>query len=198
MLGRYITGLSDSGVSYLFAALIALALPAAYVLMGACWLVLKTEGALQQKAARWARRAWAPVVVGMGLISIATPLVSQTVRERWFQMPDFIALLPIPLFTAVALVVALAVLRSREATGRLCWVPFVSLVGVFLMGGIGLAYSLFPYVVMDRLTIWQAASAPKSLAFILVGCAIAVPAIAGYTVFSYRVFSGKAKALSYG
>jgi len=198
MLGRYITGFSEGWLPLVFAALIAFALPAAYVLMGACWLVLKTEGALQQRAVRWARIAWAPVVVGMGLISIATPLVSQTVRERWFRLPDFIALLPIPLFTAVAFVVALAVLRSRHATGKLCWVPFVSLVGVFLMGGIGLAYSLFPYVVMDRLTIWQAASAPKSLAFILVGCAISVPAIVGYTVFAYRVFSGKARALRYG
>lgn len=198
MLGRYITGFADGVWPQVFAGLIAFALPAAYVLMGACWLIIKTEGPLQQRAVHWARVAWAPVVIGMGLISIATPLVSQTVRERWFRMPEFIALLPIPLITLVAFVVALAFLRSRHATGKLCWVPFVSLIGVFLMGAIGLAFSLFPYVVMDKLTVWQAASAPKSLAFILVGCAITVPAIAGYTVFSYRVFSGKAKALSYG
>ena len=198
MLGRYITGFAEGAWPQVFAGLIAFALPAAYVLMGACWLIIKTEGLLQERAVHWARVAWAPVVVGMGLISIATPLVSQTVRERWFRMPEFIALLPIPLVTLVAFVVALVFLRSRHATGRLCWVPFVSLIGVFLMGAIGLAFSLFPYVVMDKLTIWQAASAPKSLAFILVGCAITVPAIAGYTVFSYRVFSGKAKALNYG
>ncbi|MCA3260215.1 MAG: cytochrome BD ubiquinol oxidase subunit II, partial [Rubrivivax sp.] len=46
---------------------------------------------------RWAKRAWAPVVLGMGLVSLATPVVSATVRERWFSMPEFIALLPIPL-----------------------------------------------------------------------------------------------------
>jgi cytochrome bd ubiquinol oxidase subunit II len=198
MLGRYITGFADGVWPQVFAGLIALALPAAYVLMGACWLIIKTEGLLQHKAVQWARVAWAPVVVGMGLISIATPLVSQTVRERWFRMPEFIALLPIPLVTLVALVVALAFLRSRHATGKLCWVPFVSLIGVFLMGGIGLAFSLFPYVVMDKLTVWQAASAPESLAVILIGCAITVPAIGGYTIYSYRVFRGKAKALSYG
>jgi len=144
----------------------------------------------------FAEGVWPQVFAG--LISIATPLVSQTVRERWFRMPEFIALLPIPLVTLVAFVVALAFLRSRHATGKLCWVPFVSLIGVFLMGGIGLAFSLFPFVVMDKLTVWQAASAPESLAVILVGCAITVPAIGGYTIFSYRVFSGKAKALSYG
>ena len=68
---------------------------------------------------------------------------------------------------------------------------------MFLLAALGLAYSLYPFVVMDRLTAWQAASATKSLEFILVGCAITVPAIAGYTVFSYRVFSGKAKELEY-
>jgi cytochrome bd ubiquinol oxidase subunit II len=142
MLGRYITGFSEGALPQVFAGLIAIALPAAYVLMGACWLVLKTEGALQEKAVHWARVAWAPVVVGMGLISIATPLVSQTVRQRWFSMPEFIALLPIPLFTLIAFIVALVVLRSRHATGKLCWLPFVSIVGVFLMGGLGMAYSL--------------------------------------------------------
>jgi cytochrome bd ubiquinol oxidase subunit II len=75
-------------------------------------------------------------------------------------------------------------------------VPF-ALVAVFVLGGIGLAYSLFPYVVIDRLTIWEAASATEALAVIAFGCAITVPAIVGYTVFSYRVFRGKAKALSY-
>ncbi|MBT9595436.1 MAG: cytochrome d ubiquinol oxidase subunit II [Vitreoscilla sp.] len=198
MLGRYITGFAAGLWPQVFAGLIALCLPAAYVLLGACWLVMKTEGPLQAKAVAWARLAWAPVVVGMGLISIATPLVSATVRARWFAMPDFIALLPIPLVTLVAFGVAWATLRSRAVTGRLCGLPFAAVVGVFLMGGVGLAFSLFPYVVMDRLTIWQAASARESLAVILVGTAITVPAIVAYTVFAYRVFWGKATALSYG
>jgi cytochrome d ubiquinol oxidase subunit II len=64
---------------------------------------------------------------------------------------------------------------------------------VFLLGALGLAYSLYPYVVMDRLTVWQAASATESLAVIAIGCAITVPAIVGYTIFSYRVFWGKAR-----
>ena len=197
MLGRYITGLQEGWPFMLFAAVIALLLPAAYVLLGACWLVMKTEGELQRHAVRWAQRAWAPVVLGMGLISIATPLVSTTVRERWFSMPEFIALLPIPIMTLVALLVARALLNSHRVLGKLCWLPFACVVAVFLLGGVGLAYSLFPYVVMDRLTIWQAASATESLAVILIGCAITVPAIVGYTVFAYRVFWGKASELRY-
>ena len=197
MLGRYITGFAEGWGASLFAGAIALLLPAAYVLLGACWLVMKTEGALQQLAVRWAKLAWAPVVLGMGLVSLATPVVSDTVRERWFSMPEFIALLPIPLVTLAALGTARAMLNSQQVLGRLCWLPFLAVVAVFLFGAIGLAYSLFPYVVMDRLTVWQAASATNSLVVIAIGCAITVPAIAGYTVFSYRVFAGKVRELRY-
>jgi len=198
MLGRYITGFAEGPLALAFAGLIGLALPAAYVLLGAGWLVMKTEGELQAKAVAWAKLAWGPVVLGMGLISVATPIVSATVRARWFSMPELILLAPIPLITLLALIAARVLLNSRQVLGKLCALPFFAVVLVFLMGGIGLAYSLFPYVVMDRLTIWQAASARESLAVILVGVAVTVPAIAGYTVFSYRVFRGKASALSYG
>jgi cytochrome d ubiquinol oxidase subunit II len=119
------------------------------------------------------------------------------VRDKWFSLPDFFALLPIPRMTVAALLGARAVLNSRQVLGRLCWLPFVLVVLVFLLGACGLAYSLFPYVVMDRLTLWQAASATESLAAIAVGCAVTVPAIVGYTVFSYRVFWGKAGELQY-
>jgi cytochrome d ubiquinol oxidase subunit II len=197
MLGHYITGLSKGWQYDLFAAAIAVALPAAYVLLGACWLVLKTEGDLQRRAVAWAKLAWVPVVVGMGLISIITPIVSQTVRERWFSMPAFIALLPIPLMTVTALVTLRVMLNSSRVLDGLCWLPFVLNVAVFLLGFFGLAYSLYPYVVMDRLTIWEAASSPAALKFILVGVAISVPAIAAYTVLAYRVFRGKAGDLRY-
>ena len=198
MLGRYITGFAEGWLPTLFAGLIAASLPAAYVLLGACWLVMKTEAELQQRAIAWAKIAWPPVVLGMGLISLATPLVSDTVRARWFSMPEFIALLPIPLFTLIALGAARSLLNSQQVRARLCALPFFAVVLVFVMGGVGLAYSIFPFVVMDKLTLWEAASARESLAVILVGVAITVPAIAGYTVFSYRVFRGKASALSYG
>jgi cytochrome d ubiquinol oxidase subunit II len=197
MLGRYITGFSQTDLAMVFAAAIMLLLPAAYVLLGACWLVMKTEGDLQALAVRWAKWAWPPLVLGMGLVSLATPAVSETVRNRWFSMPEFVALLPIPLATLAALVVARAVLNSKLVMAHLCWVPFVAVVSVFLFGAVGLAYSLFPYVVIDRLTVWEAASATSSLAVIAVGCSFTVPAIVGYTIFSYRVFSGKVQELRY-
>jgi cytochrome d ubiquinol oxidase subunit II len=197
MLGRYITGFAEGGPFTFFAAAIALCLPAAYTLLGATWLVMKTEGKLQKTSVRWARQAWLPVVLGMALISLATPMISQTVFERWFALPQLIALSVIPLVCIVSLGAILAVLRSPHVLGPLCWLPFAFVVTVFTLGGVGLAYSLYPYVIIDRMTIWQAASATESLAVILIGCAISVPAIAAYTVFAYRVFWGKARELTY-
>jgi cytochrome d ubiquinol oxidase subunit II len=197
MLGHYITGLEAGWQYQAFSAAIALALPAAYVLLGAGWLIMKTDGQLQAHAVKWAKIAWLPVVIGLGLISIATPWVSHTVRERWFSMPAFIALLPIPLTSIAALGLLRLSLNWKRVLGPQCWVPFVLMVGVLVLGFFGLAYSLYPFVVMDRITLWQAASAPGSLKVILIGTVITVPAIAGYTVFAYRVFWGKASDLSY-
>ena len=197
MLGRYISGFGEGWNYPLFAGAIAIALPMAYVLLGAAWLVMKTEGELQQRAIAWARTAWGPMVAGMVLISMATPWISATVRERWFALPEIIALMAIPLVTGIALVTVRALLRSQIVRGPLCWLPFVLLIGVFVLGFLGLAYSIYPFVVIDKLTIWQAASSPAALKVILFGVCISVPAIAGYTVFSYRVFRGKTGELKY-
>ncbi len=197
MLGRYISGFGEGWNYPIFAGAIALALPMAYALLGAAWLVMKTEGELQERAIGWARTAWGPMVAGMVLISMATPWISETVRERWFALPEIIALMAIPLVTGIALLTVRALLKTQIVRGPLCWLPFVMLIGVFVLGFLGLAYSIYPFVVIDKLTIWQAASSPAALKVILFGVCISVPAIAGYTVFSYRVFRGKTGELKY-
>ncbi len=197
MLGRYVSGFGTGWNYPVFAAAIAIALPMAYVLMGATWLVMKTEGELQRRAIEWARIAWLPMCVGMLLISMATPWISDTVRERWFTLPAFIALMAIPLMTGMALMAVRALLDAPAVRGPLCWLPFVLLIVVFVLGFLGLAYSIYPYVVIDQLTVWQAASSPAALKAILIGVCISVPAITGYTIFSYRVFRGKTGELQY-
>jgi cytochrome d ubiquinol oxidase subunit II len=197
MLGRYVSGFGTGWNYPLFAAAIAAALPMAYVLMGASWLIMKTEGELQERAVQWARIAWAPMVGGLVLISMATPWVSATVRQRWFSLPEIIALAAIPLMCGASLLALRALLGTRHVRGAVSWLPFVLLVMVFVLGFLGLAYSIYPYVVLDRLTIWQAASSPEALKVLLIGTCISVPAIAGYTVFSYRVFRGKTGELKY-
>jgi cytochrome bd ubiquinol oxidase subunit II len=202
MLGRYITGFAPGWGFTAFAVAIALTLPAAYVLMGAAWLILKTDGPLQLKAIGWARQAWWPMVGGIALISLATPFASPTVFARWFTMPELIALLPIPLISAGLLLWLRWLLvqtdqRRSGLTGRFCWAPLAIVVAVFVLAFLGLAYSLYPYVIIDQLTVWQAASSTPSLIVIGIGAAISVPAIVLYTIFSYRVFGGKVRELKY-
>ncbi|MBK9614260.1 MAG: cytochrome d ubiquinol oxidase subunit II [Uliginosibacterium sp.] len=198
MLGRYVTGFGEGAGHQAFALLIALTLPAAYVMLGGCWLLLKSEGALQENARRWARASLVPVALGLLLISLATPWVSETVRERWFAMPAFLALLPIPLISVLALAGLAWVLQRSGVRDEFAWLPFVLAVVILLMGFFGLAYSLYPYVIMDRMTLWAAAASTPALTVIFFGTVVTVPAILAYTAFAYWVFRGKSTPLNYG
>ena len=136
--------------------------------------------------------------LGVAAVSVATPLVSESVSARWFAWPRMAWLMPIPLATASLFVVAYRALRTLPRPrdqGR--WIPFACTVGIFMLAFAGLAYSAYPYLVMDRITIWDAASAPESLRVILYGALVTLPAIVVYTVISYRVFRGKATELRY-
>ena len=199
MLGSYLTGFDHGWKSSLFSLGIALTLPTGYAMLGAGWLIMKTGDELQARAVRWARRVLWPMGLALVAISLASPLVSQTVFDRWFDMPQFLGLLPIPVACAVAFYAAFHVTaRPNVVAAGYGWVVFASTVLIFVLAFIGLAYSLYPYIVIDRLTVWQAASATKSLVFIFVGVAITLPAIIVYTVFMYRVFWGRATELTYG
>jgi cytochrome d ubiquinol oxidase subunit II len=199
MLGSYLTGFGENLAARLFSLGIALTLPTAYAMLGAGWLIMKTWGDLQAKAVRWAGAVLWPMGVALVGISLATPLISQQVWDKWFAMPQLIGLLPIPVACAVAFYAALHVVRNaRVVQAGYGWVVFASTVLIFVLSFLGLAYSLYPYIVIDRLTVWQAASAHDSLVFIFVGVAITLPAIIVYTVYMYRVFWGKARELSYG
>ena len=202
MLGQWITGFRDDGWATLFSLLIAVCLLGAYTLLGAGWLIMKTEGALQLAAVRWARLCLRLTAVGVAAISAATPLVSPAIFDRWFSLPYVVLLAPLPLATLLLFFVverSLRRLSTRLAQGNAYgdWVPFAGAVGIVMLAFYGLAYSLFPWLVVDRLTIWQAASSTEALWIIFVGACVVLPVIVGYTVFSYRVFQGKATALEY-
>ncbi len=199
MLGAYVTGFRNDTWGRLFCAGIAMTLPAAYAMLGAGWLLMKTDAALQRKAARWGRAALWPMGFALLGISLATPLVSPTAFAKWFALPELFALLPIPLSCAAAFLAIRHVLATpRVVQAGYGWIVFGATVLIFMMAFLGLAYSIYPYIVIDRLTVWQAASATESLAVIGIGMAITLPAIILYTIFMYRVFWGKARELTYG
>ncbi len=198
MLGSYITGFGDSFWSLLFSAGIALMLPAAYAMLGAGWLIMKTSDTLQLKAVTWGQRVLWPMGMALVGISLATPMVSATVFAKWFSFPELFALLPIPLTcTAAFFAIRHVLLRPNVVAAGYGWLVFGATVLIFVMAFFGLAYSLFPYIVIDQMSIWQAASATESLTILFVGVAITLPTIIGYTIFMYRVFWGKAKELTY-
>jgi len=191
MLGRYVTGFAPGVGYWLFALVVAAGLCGGYVLLGATWLVLRTDGPLQAKAVAWARWGLLWVALGVALVSLATPLASETVRHKWFDFPRTLALMVLPGGT-------LAVwLWVWVTLGKSDWKPFAGSVAIYVLAFIGLAYSLFPFVVMDRLTIWEAAAHPSALVFVLAGTGIVLPFIIGYTVYSYRVFRGKVSGSAY-
>jgi cytochrome d ubiquinol oxidase subunit II len=202
MLGQLITGFKQDLPGYLFSALIGFCLVFAYRLLGAAWLIMKTEGALQLNAVDWAKGSLWLTAAGVLAISVATPWVSPRIFDKWFSFPNVLMLFPIPAMTMALFFVisrSLSRLPTRLAQGNQygAAVPFASTVGIFLLSFYGLAYSLFPWLVIDKLDIWQAASAPEALLVIFYGVVIVLPVIIGYTIFAYRVFWGKSTTLSY-
>lgn len=198
MLGRYVLGFSEGWAATAFAAMAAVGLAIAYAFIGAAWLIWRTEGALQRQAIGWARAAIWPMGLGILLVSAVTPLVSERILARWFAFPEMLALAPLPLATIVLLLGLANLLKHMPLPGdALRRIPFWGAVTLFALFFAGLAWSFFPYVVPERLTIWQAASAPESLTIILVGALFVLPVILAYTVLAWRVFGGKARDLTY-
>ena len=198
MLGLYVMGFTLTLPHVAFAILSAVCVAAGYAYIGAAWLILKTEGELQVRAVRWARISLGLMALGMVAVSLATPLVSERIFARWFAFPGIVALAPIPLVTASVFAILFAMLASLPRPGdRWAWVPFAGGVALFVLAFNGLAYSFYPYVVPEKLTVWQASAAPESLIVILIGAAVMVPVIAAYSAFAYWVFRGKATSLSY-
>lgn len=202
MLGLLVAGFERSPGNVAFAACIGLGLAAGYCLLGAGWLLIKTEGALQRRAVAWARRALWLTELGVIGVTVATPLMNAEVFLKWFAVPNFFLLAPIPVFTLGFFILAGVALKRLPAeleSARQPWakVPFAATVAIFILAFHGLAYSLFPWIVPQRMDLWQAAAAPASLAFILVGVVVVLPLIAGYTAFSYWVFRGKSRDLEY-
>jgi len=171
-----------------FAALCAMGVLTGYALLGATWLVLKTEGAVAKRARAHAKIALLGVLGFMAAVSLWTPLAFGRIAERWFATPNIYFLWPVPVITAL---VAFAGWRALEKGGEV--LPFLAAIALFLLGYLGLVISVFPYLVPPSLTIWQAASAPASQMFMLVGTLALLPIICGYVVFTYWVFRGKVR-----
>jgi cytochrome bd ubiquinol oxidase subunit II len=194
-LGAFIQGFAVDGRAYAggwfdwltpFSILTGIAVVVGYALLGATWLIMKTEAALQD----WCYRVTLPLgaaVVGLiVIVSIWTPLLDATIAARWFGWPNIVLVSPVPLLVAAS---AFALHRAVERRREL--LPFLLSQGLFVLSYVGLGISLYPYIVPRSITIWQAAAPPESLIFLLVGALILIPMILAYTAHAYWVFRGK-------
>ncbi len=197
VLGTFIQGFAVNGRQFggtsfdwltPFALLTGVALMFGYALLGAGWLILKTEGALQDRARKAGRVCLVGVLIAVAGVSIWTPIAHPDIAARWFSWPNIAFLSPVPILTAALVIVEWIALRRRAEL-----IPFLGGVGLFLLSFIGLAISLWPMIVPYRYTLWQAASSESTQAFLAVGTLFLLPVILMYTGWSYWVFRGKVR-----
>jgi len=195
ILGNFVQGVEVNGRSFAggpldwangFSIVTGLSLIFGYALLGATWLIMKTEDITQS----WARGIASYVLVYVGLamaiVSISMPFIDKRIIELWFSLPNFFYLLPIPLFTALGFVLLWKDLKfSNEVR------PFFLTIVLFFLSYLGIGISLYPWIVPFKFTIWEAAAVSTSQSLLLVGVIIFLPIILIYTAYSYYVFRGK-------
>ncbi|MGD8336848.1 MAG: cytochrome d ubiquinol oxidase subunit II [Desulfobacterales bacterium] len=194
-LGAFVQGIPVDGRSYAggafdwltaFSTMTGLALVCGYVLMGATWLIMKTDGETQLWARKCAGYITVFVALFMGLVSLSMPFLNETVKTLWFSLPNFFYLLPMPLLSIVLVILLWHGIHAQKEIR-----PFFLSIGLFVLNYIGLGISLWPWIVPFEITIWQAAAAPESQSLMLVGTVIMLPLVLAYTGYCYYVFRGK-------
>lgn len=188
--GVRVTGRSYSGgwwdwLSY-FSILTGLSMVAGYALLGSCWLIYRTEHGLQDRAFALARATGRATLAAIGGVSLATPFLNHDYFSRWFEVPGIYLSAPVPILVGITAIAFVRALRRRAEVQ-----PFLLALLLFLLSFIGLGVSMFPWLVPGKISIYAAATAENSQIFMLIGVAIMLPIIIGYTAYSYWVFRGK-------
>jgi cytochrome d ubiquinol oxidase subunit II len=198
VLGAFIQGFETTGRRFsggsfdcfsAFSVFCGIALVFGYGLLGAGWLVLKTDGDLQDRIRRLGRWCLVGVVVAIAVVSVWTPLMQAQIARRWFSWPNIVFLSPVPVLT-----MALAIWEWRSLAGRSEAAPFIAAIGLFVLSYLGIAISLWPMIVPYKFTLWDASSSASTQAFLAVGTLFLLPVILLYSGWSYWVFRGKVRA----
>jgi cytochrome d ubiquinol oxidase subunit II len=169
-----------------FAVLCGLGLIAGYALLGAPWLVMKTEGPVADHSRRQAKLLLLLVLAFLAIVSVWTPIAFERIADRWFSLPNILFFWWVPAATILAAFAAWRWLGSRHDM-----LPFVAAIAMFLLGYLGLLISNFPYLIPPSLTVWDTAAAPATQIFMLMGTLVMLPIIVSYTIFVYWIFGGK-------
>lgn len=187
------SGLDDSYVWFTpFSLITGIAVVVGYALLGSTWLIIKTQGELQKDMYNAAKILLSAIVLFMAIVSLWTPFIHPEIKNRWFSLPNFFYLLPLPIVTILA--TAYAFYCLAHPTRKNEKIPFVLSISLFLFCYIGLGISSWPYLVPRQLTVWEAASNDTSLTFQLIGAIILLPLLIAYSIYAYRVFKGKVRS----
>lgn len=198
VLGAYIDGFNVHNGAFAggvldwfspFSLFTGFALVLAYSLLGATWLVVKTEGVLQRRMRTLGQRAAIAVLIALLVVSVWTPLAHAAIADRWFALPNIFYFAPVPLLVTLS---TWRLLKSLSADTHL--EPFLLSLALLFLGYTGLLISLWPHIVPPSMSLWQAAAPAASMGFTLVGALLIIPFILAYTAWSYYVFRGKMKA----
>jgi cytochrome d ubiquinol oxidase subunit II len=196
-MGALVQGIPVAGRAYAggwwdwlspFSLLTGSALVVGYALLGATWLMLKTEGHVAQQALRAARVLGVVLLVLIVVVSVWTPFLHEHFMRKWFAWPEVVLVVPVPILVAVCAVLFFKGLYQEKPL-----MAFLSVQGLFVLSYMGLLISFFPYIVPSAVTLWQAAAPDKSLKFLLVGAVVLLPMILAYTAYAYWVFRGKVR-----
>jgi cytochrome d ubiquinol oxidase subunit II len=195
ILGGFVQGIEVDGRSFAgnsldwlsaFSVMTGLALVCGYSLLGATWLIMKTEDVTQQWARNCAAYVLVLVAIFMGLVSLSMPFLNSDIKNLWFSLPNFFLLLPMPLLSAGILVLLWNDIRKQRE-----YRPFFLSLGLFFMNYVGLGISMWPWLVPFSVSFRQAAAAPESQSLLIVGTAVMLPVVLAYTAFCYYIFRGK-------
>ena len=196
VLGTFVHGIAVSGRNFSggaldwlnpFSIMTGVGLVTGYALLGATWVILKTENETQEWARKCARYVMVLVALFMGLVSLTMPLMNSAIKELWFSLPNFFFLQPMPILSVVFFFLLWRDLRSDRE-----YRPFFLTLGIFLMNYIGIGISTWPWLVPFEVSLWDAAAAPESQSLLLLGTVFMLPCVLAYTGYCYWVFRGKA------
>lgn len=196
VLGNFVQGIEVEGRNFAggpldwangFAIVTGISIVFGYALLGATWLVMKTEDTTQKWARNAAKYILSFVAIAMIVVSIAMPFVDERIWDLWFTTPNIYYLLPVPLLTAITFITLWHDLYRGVRESR----PFFLSLILFLLGYIGLGISLYPWIVPFEFTLWEAAAVSTSQSIMLIGTIILLPMILGYTAYCYYIFRGK-------
>ncbi|SFC01716.1 cytochrome bd-I ubiquinol oxidase subunit 2 apoprotein [Marinospirillum celere] len=196
VVGTYIQGFETENMRYVggaldwltpFTVLTGVGLLLGYALLGSTWLIMKSEGYIQDWAYKITPCLLFGVLIIFGLIGIWSPFIDDMIRERWFTSISLLWLIPL-------VTLGFAAWTLRAVAKRQEGFPFVATVGLFVSTFVSLLVSKWPYVVPPNYTFWDASSAHESQLFLLLGLLFVVPFVLMYTAWTYWVFRGKVKA----